>query len=98
MIKGLERPLSKPAVKWYLRMINYWSHYLPWLADMAELICEFTKSDPQVNWTDRHELAFERFREEIIQAQVLRFFDPKLQVIIQCDASSIRLGTDLLQN
>ena len=45
-----------------------------------------------------HPIAFAEIKEKLTQAVVLRYYDPNLEVTIQCDASQDGLGAALLQN
>jgi hypothetical protein len=53
--------------------------------------------DIEWTWTTQQANAVRDIKSAIISAPVLRFFDLSKVAIIQCDASSMRLGVVLLQ-
>ena len=50
------------------------------------------------NWTDTHRQCYNRLKELVASAPVLKYYDVKADVTISVDASSTGLGAVLLQN
>ena len=49
-------------------------------------------------WGPEHNHAFDSIKNEIGQALILRYYDPKKETVLQIDASIKGLGTCLLQD
>ena len=50
------------------------------------------------NWSSEQDQAFANVQRLVTEAPVLRYYDPSLDLTIQCDASQSGLGAALLQN
>lgn len=48
-------------------------------------------------WTEKHTQAFEKVKEMISQAAILKYYNPAEQLVLQCDASESGLGAALMQ-
>ena len=51
-----------------------------------------------LNWSSEQDQAFANVQRLVTEAPVLRYYDPSLDLTIQCDASQNGLGAALLQN
>lgn len=61
-----------------------------------EPIRRLTCQDTNVNWTEEEENAFREVKRLVTTAPVLSYYDPKVELEIQCDASQTGLGAALL--
>ena len=85
------------ALKRFLGMVNYLSKYTPLLSDMTEPLRRLDDKEVELRWTNSHITAMEAIKKAVTAASVLRFFDVRKPVTIQCDASETGLGAVLLQ-
>ena len=73
--------------------INYLQKFAPYLAEVAGPIRQFMKKENEFNWDESiHGKCFDQIKKLMTQAPVLRFFDPKIHTVLQCDASQFGLG------
>ena len=93
----MPRPEDVEGVQRLNGFVNYLSKFLPRLADHMEPIRRLTRQDTEFNWTEEQENAFREVKRLVTTAPVLRYYDPKAELEIQCDASKKGLGAALLQ-
>jgi hypothetical protein len=80
----------------FIGMANYLSKFVPNFSSVTQPLRQLLKDDVTWSWSSAHEAAFQRLKQLITTAPVLRYFDPSAPVTIQCDASSQGLGCCLL--
>ena len=79
-------------------MVNYLAKFIKHLALEAKILHDLEHKDVDWKWTKLHQEAFERLKLLIPEETNLRYFNPDLNITIQCDASSYGLGACLFQN
>ena len=87
----MKSPNNVAGVRRIIGMVNYLAKFLPNLAEMCELLRQLNKQNEQWCWSRDHERALTAIKEAITRTPVLRYFDDKLNVTLQCDASSMGL-------
>ena len=91
-------PISKQQALILLGFVNYLAKFLPRLSEIAQPIRQLTVKDAKFIWTKQHEDSFEEIKKLVTRHPVLKYYDMKSEVTIQCDASEKGLGATLLQN
>lgn len=97
-VTEMPAPTDVASVRRFLGMIQYLSKFLPGLADMTKPLRELTKKDILFEWQEAQQNSFEELKKAVSDAPVLRYYDMKQDVTIQCDASQSGLGAVLMQN
>ena len=97
-IRDMKEPSNVTELRGFIGFVQYLAKFLPNLSDVIEPLRKLTKQDMKWKWSDKESKAFNKTKEMLAKEPVLRYYDPKEQLEIQCDASDIGLGEALLQN
>ena len=99
-IQEMPTPSSKQDVKRLLSMANYLQQFVPNLSAVTAPLHDLLKEDNQFRWDAAQERSFQELKKTISEAPVLKFFDPKDSIKIQCvcEASDRGLGCCIMQN
>lgn len=89
---------DRPALQRMLGMIKYLSQYIPGEATATAPLRQLLRNDSEWQWRHGHEDAVMKLKNALLTAPVLKFFDPKKQVVIQTDASKDGVGACLMQD
>ena len=96
-IAEMPTPSSKQDVKRLLGMVNYLQTFASNLSEITVPMRDLLKDGNQFQWDEQVQgRSFKQVKEIISAAPVLKFFDPKEEVEIQCDASDRGLGKCLI--
>ncbi|PFX11501.1 Retrovirus-related Pol polyprotein [Stylophora pistillata] len=90
-------PTDKAAVQRLLGLAQYLAKFLPHLSDITKPLRDLTQRDVDWVWGSTHQAAFEKLKEAVTKTPVLRYYNFKEEVTLQCDASQSGLGATLMQ-
>ncbi|MEW8546431.1 MAG: RNase H-like domain-containing protein, partial [Candidatus Thiodiazotropha sp.] len=96
-IVKLEAPDNREKLERFLGMVNYLSKYASNLAEITSPLRNLLKKDAEFVWNETHTRAFQKVKEIITQSPTLRFFDPKVPLTLEVDASKYGIGTCMMQ-
>ena len=92
-------PADKQGLRRIMGMVNYLQKFAPMLSELTTPIRTMLKDDPEFVWEESvHGECFKRVKAVIASAPVLKYFDPSVEAVLQCDASRHGLGACLMQN
>lgn len=100
-VKGIQRlqpPTNKLELQSLLGCFNYLGRFIPNLSAKTFDLRKLLSKGSEFNWTDQHTRLLEGLKQCVIKAPTLSYFDPKKDILIECDASEKGLGAWLLQD
>ena len=98
-IRNMPVPVDKAEVQRLIGMVNYVQKFVPRLAEITTPLRELTKKDNEFIWEEHiHGKVLDQVRKILSQPPVLRYFDPHVTPVLQCDASLNGLEACLMQN
>ena len=97
-IKEMPAPTDKQGVRRLLGMTNYLQRFAPKLSEVTTPLRDLTKTDTEFLWEEKiHGTALEETKKILSETPVLKYFDPEIEPVLQCDASMHGLGACLMQ-
>ena len=98
-VQEMPTPENKQDVKRLLGMVNYLQKFAPNLSEATAPMRELLKEENQFLWDEEVQgRSFKRVKQLIVESPVLKYFDPKADTELQCDASDKGLGACLMQD
>ena len=97
-ITEMPAPTDKAGVQRLLGLAQYLSKFLPHLSDITKPLRELTQNDVDWTWESPQQTAWDTLKKAVTSTPVLRYYNLKEEVTLQCDASQSGLGAVLTQN
>lgn len=94
----MPKPTTKQETQSLLGFVNYLSKFLPKLSEVAKPLRDLTVKNAPLMWSPQHDKSFNKVKQLVVNHPVLKYYNMKEEVTIQCDASEKGLGAVLLQN
>lgn len=96
-VRDMPRPTDVKGVQRLMGMVNYLSKFYKHLSDDCDILRQLTHKDNMWEWTEMHDNAFSRLKDNIAKAPVLKYYNPQEELTLQRDASETGLGAALTQ-
>ena len=96
-ILDMPKPTNVSGVRRIIGFVTYLSKFLPKLSDICEPLRKLTLKDSEFCWLDNHDNALDEIKRLVTAKPVLKYYDPKLQLVLQSDASETGLGATIMQ-
>ena len=96
-IQCMKNPTDVAGVRRFIGFANYLAKFLPRLSSIVEPLRQLTRKDTDWLWTEEHDRAVQEVKDLATEAPVLVYYDPKKELVLQCDASGKGLGAGILQ-
>jgi len=96
-IRNWEAPSNVHELRSFLGATGYYRNFIEHYAQITAPLCKLLKKGVVYKWTEEHQNCFEKLKEKLINAPILKFpcFDRRF--IIRTDASYNGVGGVLLQ-
>ena len=94
-IQEAPKPNNVSELKAYLGLLSYYSKFLPNLSTTLAPLYSLLRASTRWHWTAEQEEAFKASKHLLTSSQVLVHFDPKLDIVLSCDASAYGIGAVL---
>lgn len=88
-------PADATDVRSFLGLLNYYMPFLPDICTVNHPLRALTKANVKFEWSEPCVKAFETCKQMIVDSEVLTHFDPKLPLVLACDASPVGVAAIL---
>ena len=86
-VKKMPAPTTTKEIKQFLRLVGYYSKFIPRFADIARPMTNLTKQDVPFEWTLQCQASFEMLKDALITSPILKYPDPNKSYTLFTDAS-----------
>ena len=94
-VQDAPSPSSVTQLRAYLGLLTYYSKFLPNMASVLAPLYKLLRKDTPWKWTEAEEKAFCASKDLLTSSALLVHFDPELDLVLMCDASSYGVGAVL---
>jgi len=82
-------------LKSYLGLLSYHSKFLPNISTHLAPLYHLLRKNACWHWSSNEREVIQLSKKLLLSSQVLAHFDPKLDIVLACDASAYRIGAVL---
>ena len=97
-IQEMPSSTDKAGVQRLLGLVQYLGKFLPHLINITKPLRDLTQQDIVWTWEEPQKQALESLKDAVIRTSILRYFNVKEEITVQCDTWQFGLGAALLQN
>lgn len=90
------KPKNVDQIRAFVGMINYYSKFVPKLAQILRPLYDLLKKGKNFYWNAQCEIAFNKAKEEVASDRVLVHYNPDKPLRLACDASQAGIGAVLM--
>ena len=94
-VQDAPAPKNVSELKSFLGLLTYYSKFLPNMAHMLAPLYKLLRKDFRWRWTETEKKAFQAAIDLLTSSSLLVHFNPELDLILMCDASSYGVGAVL---
>ena len=95
-VAKMAKPTDVKSIQRFIGFVTYLSRFLPDLSDRLEPLRQLVKTNQA--WNQTHDEIFEDVKRLVTSSPVLAYYNPKEDLVIQCDSSGTGVGAALMQN
>lgn len=89
------QPRNVTEVKAFVGLANYYGKFISNISSKLHPLYQLLKADTDFIWSKECQNAFNTMKKDIVSDTVLVHFDPKLPIVLTCDASKHGIGAVL---
>ncbi|PIK53669.1 Retrovirus-related Pol polyprotein from transposon [Apostichopus japonicus] len=93
----MKSPEDKEGLQRFMGVITYLAKFIPNLSTESAPLRALLEKGVHWEWGDAQQKSFQRLKEKITQAPVLKLFDVTKEVTLSVDSSSLGVGAVILQ-
>jgi hypothetical protein len=97
-IVDMPSPTDEKGLQRFLGLIAFLAKFIPNCSSLTEPLRQLNKADVVWDWSDSQQQSFERLKQAVSTAPVLRFYDPSKPCTIQTDSSLTGIGSVCMQD
>ncbi|XP_055685270.1 uncharacterized protein K02A2.6-like [Lutzomyia longipalpis] len=97
VVQKLKVPDDKKSLQRFLGMVTYVGKFIPNLSQVTEPLRQLCKTDSVWLWESEHQKTFDKIKQLLRTAPVLRYYDVNKDVTLTVDSSSKAFGAALMQ-
>ena len=94
-MQSAPEPTNVTELKSYLGLLTYYGRFLPHLPSTLTPLYALLHQGTERRWGQKEQEPFQQSKKLLLFSKVLLHFDPKLPVILACDASGYGVGAEL---
>lgn len=94
-VKDAPTPTNVSELRSFLGVVNFYGSFIPSLSTKLAALHNLLRNDVEWKWTDECESAFRNVKECLCSSPVLAHYDPKLPLVVACDASPYGIASIL---
>lgn len=100
-IENMRRPTNTTELRAFLGMINYYGRFIPNVSTILKPLYNLLEGKQgkklRFEWSSACEAAFHNAKKAFMSDKILAHYNPKLPLIVACDASAYGVGAVLSQ-
>lgn len=96
-VRSFARPVTVRQIRRFLGMAGWYRRFIRNFSTVSAPLTDLISKNNKFQWTDEAEQAFVRLKHALCSAPVLSHPDFSKPFVIQCDASSVGIGSVLYQ-
>ena len=96
-INEMEEPKDISELQTFMGLVQYLGKFIPNLSEVTAPLRKLQEKDVIWHWHAEQQQSFNKLKQLITEAPVLRFYDPRKELTLSVDASSKGLGAVLIQ-
>lgn len=96
-IKDWPAPTKIKEMQSFLGFCNFYRRFIPSYSHLSRPLHDLTKKNSKWEWTEKHQVAFSRIKDQFTNGKVLILPDPAKPFFVECDSSGYAIGGELSQ-